>query len=217
MVAEPACRNNKLLPASRHRRWRSNVRVRLRWRWHGDVAYAGGPQLRRCSLQNKGPDDGSAAHWKKIILAGEHPTDSEYGIVVSQPHAMHLADINGDGIKDLVTGKRYWAHNGHGPDEHTPLALYWYETRRINGKAEFIPHLVDADKGVGVGTDVQVGDLNGDKLPDILVANKAGVFVMFQERKDVSAAEVAQMEPKKCMAGAQGRPTTRMVSHRRTP
>jgi putative membrane-bound dehydrogenase-like protein len=149
-------------------------------------------------LQNKGPDEGSAAHWKRIMLAGEHPTDSDYGIVFSQPHAMYLADINGDGVMDLVTGKRYWAHNGHGPDEHTPLALYWFETKRDGkGGVDFVPHLVDADKGVGVGTDVQVGDLNGDKLPDILVANKAGVFVMLQERKEVSAAEAAQREPKK--------------------
>lgn len=146
-------------------------------------------------FENKHGSEG--AQWEKHLLAGQHPTETDYGIVFSQPHAMHLADINGDGIKDLVTGKRYWAHNGHGPDEHTPLALYWYETRRENGRAEFVPHLVDSEKGVGVGVDVQVGDVNGDKLPDILVANKAGVFIMLQERKEVSAAEAAQMEPKK--------------------
>ena len=27
--------------------------------------------------------------------------------LVSQTHAMHFVDINGDGLKDLVTGKRY--------------------------------------------------------------------------------------------------------------
>ncbi len=28
--------------------------------------------------------------------------------LVSQTHAMHCVDINGDGLKDLVTGKRWW-------------------------------------------------------------------------------------------------------------
>src|SRR5947209_13808232 len=28
----------------------------------------------------------------------------------SESHAMQFVDINGDGLKDLVTGKRWWAH-----------------------------------------------------------------------------------------------------------
>jgi len=33
----------------------------------------------------------------------------------SQPHAIRLVDMNGDGIKDLVTGKRHFAHMGKDP------------------------------------------------------------------------------------------------------
>jgi hypothetical protein len=32
----------------------------------------------------------------------------------------------------------------------------------------------------GVGTQVTVGDLNGDALPDIVSANKKGAFVFLQ-------------------------------------
>ena len=32
----------------------------------------------------------------------------------SQSHALELVDINGDGLKDLVTGKRFWAHGPNG-------------------------------------------------------------------------------------------------------
>jgi len=144
---------------------------------------------------NRAGDEG--AQWDKRTLVGEQPWENDYGIVFSQPHAMHLVDMDGDGVKDLITGKRYWAHNGKGdPDESGPRVIYWFQTKRDGkGGVEFIPHLVDAESGVG--TDVQVGDVNGDKLPDILVGNKAGLYVLLQERKEVSADHAAQMSPKK--------------------
>ena len=45
----------------------------------------------------------------------------------SQAHSLALADINGDGTPDLVTGKRFMAHNGTDPDEFGKLGVYWYE------------------------------------------------------------------------------------------
>ena len=141
-------------------------------------------------LQNKPAPDQPT--WRQVLLASEQPQDNDYGIVFSQPHAAHLADIDGDGIKDIVTGKRYWAHNGHDPDERGHRVIYWYQTKRDGkGGVDFVPHLVDAESGVGV--DVQVGDVNGDKLPDIVVGNKAGVFILTQERKETTA----DLTPKK--------------------
>ncbi len=141
-------------------------------------------------LQNKPAPDKPT--WERVMLASEQPQDNDYGIVFSQPHAAFLADIDGDGVKDIVTGKRYWAHNGHDPDEHGHRVIYWYQTKRDGkGGVDFIPHLVDAESGVGV--DVQVGDVNGDLLPDIVVGNKAGVFILTQERQK----SVTDLTPKK--------------------
>ena len=146
-------------------------------------------------LQQKKTENGeqrteNGPNWKQIMLASEQPQDNDYGIVFSQPHCAALADINGDGIQDLVVGKRYWAHNGHDPDEHGPRVVYWYETKRDGkGGVDFIPHLADANSGGG--TDITVGDVNGDGLPDIVSANKAGVFILTQHR-----AETANQESK---------------------
>ncbi len=147
-------------------------------------------------LQNRRPQPGTAT-WQRRLLASEQPQDNDYGIVFSQPHAAALADIDGDGIQDLVTGKRYWAHNGKGdPDERGHRVLYWYQTKRnAGGGVDFVPHLVDANSGVGV--DVQVGDLNGDRLPDIVVGNKGGVYVFTQQRREISAAEAQAAQPRK--------------------
>ncbi|WP_206106482.1 FG-GAP repeat domain-containing protein [Ilyomonas limi] len=102
----------------------------------------------------------------------------EISKLFSQSHALALEDINGDGNPDLITGKRYLAHqDAHDPGSHEPAVLYWFEY--IPGKnAQWIPHQIDDDSGIG--NRFVVMDMNGDKLPDIVVSNKKGVFFFEQ-------------------------------------
>jgi hypothetical protein len=100
----------------------------------------------------------------------------------TQTHALCFVDMNGDGLKDFVTGKRYWAHGPNGDDNPAdPAVLYWYELTRQGGKPMWKPHQIDADSGVG--TQFEVTDINGDKLLDIAVSNKKGVFYFEQVRE----------------------------------
>jgi hypothetical protein len=110
----------------------------------------------------------------------------------SATHALHLVDINGDGLKDLVTGRRYWAHapnpKGGGGDAgvNDPAYLYWFEAKKNkDGFTTFIPHEVDDDSGVG--TAFAVEDINGDGIPDIIISNKRGVYVFVQVRTPMDA------------------------------
>jgi hypothetical protein len=48
---------------------------------------------------------------------------------VSETHSLAMADLNNDGHPDLVTGKRYFAHNGEDPGAYEPSVLNWYEFR----------------------------------------------------------------------------------------
>ncbi len=95
----------------------------------------------------------------------------------SQTHNLALADINGDGNPDLVTGKRFFAHNGRDPGEYEPSVLYWFEYKP-GKQPSWIPHQIDDDSGGGAH--LVVTDINKDKLADVVVSNKKGVFVFEQ-------------------------------------
>jgi hypothetical protein len=99
--------------------------------------------------------------------------------LVSETHALHCVDLDGDGLKDLVTGKRFWSHGKNEPGANQPAALYWFQAKKSSdGMISFVPHLIDNDSGIG--TQFAIADLNGDGKLDIAVANKKGVFVFEQ-------------------------------------
>ena len=115
--------------------------------------------------------------WKQHVILSPTPDVSTTDFRVSQMHALELVDMNGDGLKDILTGKRFWAHGPTGDKEpDAPAVVFWLELRRDgNGGASFIPHLIDDDSGVG--TQVTATDLDGDGRPDVIVGNKKGIFV----------------------------------------
>jgi hypothetical protein len=106
-----------------------------------------------------------------------HEIDTSY----SETHAVVLADINGDGLPDFVTGKRWWSHNGHGPGADGAAVLNWYELQRVEGKPVWTKHEIDTDSGVG--TQFTVADVNGDGLLDVVTSHKKGTFVFAQARE----------------------------------
>jgi hypothetical protein len=124
--------------------------------------------------------EGGVEGWTKHTIVGEKASDNPQGILFTQPHAIDLVDMNGDGLKDIVTGKRFWAHGPTGDaDPNAPAVVYWFELKREGGKASFVGHQIDDNSGVG--TQVMAGDINGDKKPDVVVGNKRGGFVFLRQ------------------------------------
>lgn len=134
--------------------------------------------------------------FEQNLIVGEEVEDSPYGVRFSQPHAVRVADIDRDGLVDIVSGKRWWAHGDSGdPEPNAPAVLYWFKlTRSETGDVSFIPYLIDDDSGVGV--DVTIDHLNGDGYPDILIVNKKGTFLFSQSVRQVSASKWQGAQPK---------------------
>ncbi|MBN1491612.1 MAG: VCBS repeat-containing protein [Phycisphaerae bacterium] len=152
------------------------------WPFHA-ATFFGGAQLCVADLDGDGDNDvlGSSAHgygiaWSEQTSDGwkQHEIDD----TISQTHAIALVDFNGDGLLDFVTGKRFWAHNGHDVGSFQPAFLCWYEQQRQDGQLSWVQRIIDTDSGVGLH--FEIVDLNGDGLLDIVTSNKKGVYYFEQ-------------------------------------
>lgn len=112
-------------------------------------------------------DDGKL-QWK------EHVIDDTY----SQPHSLHFADLDGDGADELISGKRYFAHNGNDPGGKSPPELVYYDW---NSKTNTFERQVIERGTVGTGLQIRTVDFNGDKKLDIAVAGKSGTYVLLNQ------------------------------------
>ncbi|MDN3687928.1 FG-GAP repeat domain-containing protein [Cyclobacterium jeungdonense] len=117
-------------------------------------------------------------HWYQQQREGERITFIKRPIdpYQSQYHTMEWADIDNDGQMELITGKRYRAHNGNDPGANDHLGLYYF---KWNGES-FTKNIISYGpfgEGKGAGLYFSVEDLNGNGLLDIVVAGKDGLVV----------------------------------------
>lgn len=154
--------------------------------------------------------DGEAVRFDRHLVMGSKAEENRYGVVFSELHALALVDMDGDGLLDVITGKRHWSHGPKGdpdrnPERNAPSVLYWFR-RTLKGRGpaavDFVPIRIDDDSGVG--TQVVATDVNRDGLPDIVVGNKLGTFVFIHEARPVDRETWDKAQPKP-VPGREGR------------
>ncbi len=132
-----------------------------------DLIYGNGHDYGLYWWKNKGQVDGKL-RWEETLI------DRSY----SQPHVLVMADLDNNGTPELITGKRYFAHNGKDPGGTEPPCLYYYTWDKA--ALQFTRHTIE-EGHVGSGLQIVTQDLDGDGRLDIAVAGKSGTFVLFQE------------------------------------
>lgn len=145
--------------------------------------------------QLKDKDAEGHPRFQPHVFMNKETTENRYGVAFSQLHAIELVDIDGDGLKDLITGKCFWAHGPTGdPDPGAPAVLYWFKlTRTAEGTIDWVPHLIDSDSGVG--RQIGVSDVNADGRPDFIIGNKKGTFVFLHQAREVSDEDWRKAQP----------------------
>jgi hypothetical protein len=115
-------------------------------------------------------------------IMGDFAANNPSDVTFSELHALTMADVDGDGLKDIITGKRAWAHldSYSDPDAQGAAVLYWFKTIRdpkAPGGARFVPELIHNRSGVG--SMIQVADLNKDGAVDIMAGTNRGGFIFW--------------------------------------
>src|SRR5262249_49227729 len=156
-----------------------------RWIWHADF------DLGQASIPILGVDvDGDGLN--DIVWARAH----DYGIywlqqtrtgnnqirwikhaidhTVAGAHAPLWEDLDGDGKKELIVGRRYLAHEGRDPGEYDPMAIYRYQ---FDPKTRtWRRWLLSYNDGIGFGLDPKAVDLTGSGRLDLVCGGRNGLY-----------------------------------------
>ncbi len=103
----------------------------------------------------------------------KHEIDKSF----SQVHCLVWTDLDGDGSKEIVTGKRFRAHGDGDPGAADPQCLmrFIWNVRAKSFEKDVISH----GEKIGSGMQIRVVDLHGDKRLDLAVAGKTGTYILF--------------------------------------
>jgi hypothetical protein len=93
---------------------------------------------------------------------------------VAGAHAPLWEDLDGDGVKELVIGRRYLAHEGRDPGEYDPLAAYRYQFDRKT--RTWRRWLISYGDGIGFGLDPKAVDLTGSGRLDLVCGGRHGLY-----------------------------------------
>ncbi|MBI2823362.1 MAG: VCBS repeat-containing protein [Planctomycetia bacterium] len=186
-----------------------------RWAFHpAKFAESGGAEMYAYDVDGDGDNDvitSLAAHefglawheqvreggeiaFREHLIMGDKPEQNRYGLVFSEPHSVNLADIDGDGLKDIITGKTYYSHHNRSPMWDAGAVVYWFRLVRTPEGVDWVPYKADGESGIG--RQIVVHDINKDGLLDLAAGGMNGASVLMHRRESVGKERWQEAQPK---------------------
>ena len=175
-----------------------------RWIWHPDfdleqasipilVVDVDGDGLNDI-VYTRGHDFG--IYWLKQTRTKDNQIQwTKHAIDSSVPgcHAPLWVDLDGDGKKELVLGRRYLAHEGKDPGEYDPQAAYRYQYEPKT--RTWRRWLISYNDGIGFGVDPKAVDLTGSGKLDLVCGGRHGLYWLENLGKGNSVAKGLTKDP----------------------
>ena len=137
--------------------------------------------------------NGDKITFKHHLIMGSHPAENRYGVCFTELHSVNLADFDGDGLQDIVTGKTFYSHHRQSPLWDAGAVVYWFRLVRSPGGVDWVPHQADGE--AGIGRQLSVVDINGDGLLDVVVGGMKGAHVLIHRKRSVDKATWQKAQP----------------------
>ena len=176
------------------------------WIWHPDYQFGGsggaGLPILITDVNGDGLNDiimgsphGYGLVWFEQKMENGKRSFVQHAIETDFPtfHTMVLADLDGDGKPELITGKQLLAHNGGDVGALEPVFLFYYKfqnghfERHILSYSYLEPYFAKGNNEpppnyvIGTGMRLNVADMDGDGKPDIVVACRTGLYIFFNK------------------------------------
>lgn len=136
----------------------------------------------------------SGLYWLEQIRTGETRTWQRHVIdsSLSQQHSLLWGDLDGDGHGEVISGSRYYGHDGRDVGESAPLQVSTW-TFDIPNRV-WKQRLLSRNYGVALGVDPKLADLDADGDPDLICADRSGLSVLLNPRFSAAAAAVGDTD-----------------------
>jgi hypothetical protein len=142
-----------------------------------------------------GSDHGYGLAWLEQKVEGGRRRFVKHWIETDFPtiHTMILADLDGDGRPELITGKQLLAHNGGDVGGYEPVFVFYYKfakgrfERHVLSYSYLEPYFTSDKNGpppnyvVGVGMRLQAADMDGNGKTDVVVACRTGLYIFMNQ------------------------------------
>lgn len=94
-------------------------------------------------------------------------------------HVLAWEDLDNDGEKEIISGKRFYAHSGRDRGAEDEIVIVRYMPRLGNdGSVSFKKEILHSGNA-GTGLQIRVADLDGDGWKEIVVPGKLGTHILW--------------------------------------